>query len=214
MAITYQEHVLVRWGGTIGEDTWSCGVRMGASPGFDDAGWAASIMDDLAALLTGLAGDSNAGWNPLAKLVWVRANAIGTNGKYTQASTNYLELNPVVTPAGTYIAPPQLAICVTLTTDVERGRAHSGRYYLPPNINTVDASGRIDHSKTQAMATRHAQFIADLGALGNNSHRVRIMSALDGTQNDVTGVKVGDVFDTQQRRRRQIAEVYSSAPVP
>ena len=80
------------------------------------------------------------------------------------------------------------------------------------------ATGRITSADTEAMANSAAQLITDLDnqpSIDINNPRVIIASDLGapGPYHVVTGVQVGDVVDTQRRRRNALPEAYTSAPV-
>lgn len=118
---------------------------------------------------------------------------------------------------------PQNSICLTLTTAVPRGHASKGRVYLPPQINDVQSDGLLLATDALSIATNFRGLINSLNALsvvGNviiasrgkgvftyddKGHRHATFPN-PGAQNNVTGVQIGRVVDTQRRRRRSLNE--------
>jgi hypothetical protein len=206
-------------------ETWSVGLRItgveGALIGIPNLGdlelfthdRIAEVAAKVEAYWTGLAGELNG----KAKLAWCKMAAIDTDG--TMSDTGIAAVNNYPTPAagGGGDAYPQLALAVSLLTGVPRGRAHSGRMYLPIGAGvTPDTNGRISSGFATTFADNTAVFINTLNdwagvdpAWGPNVH---IMSGLDGgTRHKVTGVRVGRTVDTQRRRRIGITEQYIEA---
>jgi hypothetical protein len=209
----YSEHVLLRWGGTLGDDTWSCGLRLaGNTPGSDQS-WAQGSLEDMAEVVRLFHTDSGARINALAKLAWVKLNAIDNRGHYASGEeTNLFEFEPSLGSGFGSRVAPQLAVAVTLRTDKRRGYAHAGRIYLPTNMTDVDTTGHMDVSNPAAIATATKTFfegIANVGAALGARYEVHVFSGHAGEHERVTRIEVGNVIDTQQRRRRQIDEVYT-----
>jgi hypothetical protein len=91
-----------------------------------------------------------------------------------------------------------------------------GRIYWPVmSASQLNSDGRLD-------STTQAGFLADVvsmlegfvitGGVGHSEWALPIVTGGDYTKYGViTGVRVGDVIDTQRRRRRQLVETYVSA---
>lgn len=218
-------HVLLAWGGKMpGAEIWSNTLRM------RDVTTAAQFpeADTVDGWLQG--GFKNAlttFWNAIrltvgqnTTLEWMKANRVGTNGKYLDPGTNLYTFNPVLTGGSSSNRPNQLALAVTTGTAVDRGRAHAGRFFLPCGVLTVDGTtGQIPVSDANAIATAAAAFIASL----NNTAKIltvdiikaAVMSNVgEGTHHDITHVRVGRIVDTQRRRRNKALEAPVSANLP
>lgn len=105
--------------------------------------------------------------------------------------------------------PYQIAVAVSLRTDLAT-RAGRGRFYLPPVSTTLLADGRIPAANVELLADRSQDFLQALATAGLDPviyHR----ASNDSTP--VTSVDVGDVFDTQRRRRNSLIEVRESRPL-
>jgi hypothetical protein len=102
--------------------------------------------------------------------------------------------------------PPQNAVVVSLRTDLPT-RAGRGRFYLPgPDVTTL-SGGRLNNGARTALANAAADLIGDLndsGAVTEVYHRVT------KTGTAVVRFDIGDVFDTQRRRRDKLVETRTS----
>lgn len=216
-------HVLVAWGGTMpGGEIWSNTVRMrDVNPiGFPDHAaingyLVGGFKTALATFWTALGGYVG----PNTKLVWMKANAVGTNGKYLDDTTNVYTWT---TPAGGLLSadrPNQLSIAVTTTTGASRGRAHAGRFFLPASVAAINATtGLFTTGEADGIAGPAATFLSALNStasvLGVQQLRCAVMSNIGaGTHHDITGVRVGRVVDTQRRRRNKPSELGQTAAV-
>ena len=98
--------------------------------------------------------------------------------------------------------PNQLAVVCTLRT-ASAGRAFRGRFYLPaPSPTTLTSSGTMNN-------LAHAQFQTALEAAfaaGSLFGTYVVGHKASGTSTLVTGADVGNVLDTQRRRRNKVVE--------
>lgn len=217
------DHVLVAWGGTLpGGEVWTNTLRMrDVNPiGFPDqtaiSGYLAGGFKDALATF----------WlsvkpflGPDAKLAWMKANAVGTNGKYLASTTNlYTWATPIAGTSGANRAN-QVCIAVSTTTAATRGRAHKGRFFLPATYTTIDGvNGQFTAGESTTLANAAATYLSSLNStasvLGVQQLRCAVMSNIGaGTHQDITGIKVGRVLDTQRRRRNKQIELGSTAVV-
>lgn len=114
--------------------------------------------------------------------------------------------------------PPETSICVSLMTPV-LGRRGRGRFYLPPNASGCLASndGSITSVYTGNVATAAATFVGDLVAdpvslIGVNVDPI-VTGAPFAKYGRIDQVRVGNVMDSQRRRRKSLVETYSTALV-
>jgi hypothetical protein len=121
---------------------------------------------------------------------------------------------------------PQASIVGTLRAATDLGKATHGRMYLPytgPNSWNSN-SPRIPPGLMQPIANGFGDFIGDVNAAFttvNSSTGMKLEASIlhnapggvIGVFNRVASVAVGDVVDTQRRRRAQISEAYRSAPL-
>lgn len=216
-----QELLKLTWGGSIaGEDEWTNGVHIGnwvetaLSPeeAFDEFTLSGPIANALAAAYGGA--------NGLARyenLSWIKLSLIGEDGLVI-GEPKYYDFTTPVTGTTTIATPPQDSIVVTLTTDQARGLAHKGRIYLPSGFADVQgADGRILATTVTSIANRFNTMFSAINdycfsTIGQYS--VGVASSVGaGAFNVVTGVSVGNLIDTQRRRRNRLTEVYTSVPL-
>lgn len=106
--------------------------------------------------------------------------------------------------AATSCMPPQVSMCVSILPVTGTVR---GRFYLPPMVGGVlNINGRT----SSTVVARHADaWQALLNALGSLSGPARLGIWRTGSNTFVgsKGISIGDVFDTQRRRRNKALEV-------
>lgn len=216
--ILFAEHALLRFGGGLGADTWSCGIRLAGSPASSDTAFCEDNLDAAADAVktwwTAFPQGVSAYFNGLANLSWVKLNAIAPSGRYQDTNnTNLVEIQPAIAPSGNAsLVAPQLSICLTLRTANKRGLAHVGRIYVPAATGSVTGTGVIPQALCEALAAHTSNFIGDLNGL-DNLYAASVVSPHAEAHNPITRVDVGNVLDTQQRRRRQIDETYFGSDV-
>jgi hypothetical protein len=113
--------------------------------------------------------------------------------------------------------PPQCSVVVTLLSDRVRGKAAKGRMYLPGVSVMPGSNGKLPSAAIGTLADNVKTFF---DALVNNANIPgELILAARGTgpfpnltaQNDyVETIRVGDVVDTQRRRRNQLEETYTT----
>ena len=106
--------------------------------------------------------------------------------------------------------PFQCATCVTLTTALAT-RGGRGRFYLPPlAVSTLDA-GRVS---TGAVATIVGAAGALWAGLDTGGLELVLYSRTTKATTTVTGGNVGNVIDTQRRRRNKLIEARVGLTAP
>lgn len=99
--------------------------------------------------------------------------------------------------------PPQVAIVASFGTSVAQRRGR-GRFYLPaPAVNANGADGRMASAAT---AIFQSALVAFFGAMANGGLTQVIYSRTGHTTLNVDRRSLGDVFDTQRRRRDKLIE--------
>lgn len=103
----------------------------------------------------------------------------------------------------TTYAPSQCAIVCSLLTGYP-GRHNRGRVYVPATTPIAGSNNRIPPTAQTNIATAMANFIKALATLtinGTTTSAVLVPSSGTSQSHFVTAVSVGDVVDTQRRRR-------------
>lgn len=222
-AMTYRPHMLLTWGGRLGTvgESWSNSIRLTAD------GTDPSLLDQLArdqlesidasiqgAIESGTLFYGNSAYHDFTKL-----NAIGPDGRYSNAGeTRAIFHEGTEAARSPYdMGAFQLALCVSFTTSVTRGRAAAGRLYVPAMSPSAisDDNGQITTPNLDTTAQAWVSFLEDINDNpGWDIHQVRcaVHSKLGnpGAVNDITGVRIGKVLDTQRRRRASLDENYTA----
>lgn len=112
--------------------------------------------------------------------------------------------------------PPQCALVATLVAGSGVGNGGKGRMYLPGIGTGIDPTGHISTGDANAIAAALATFFADVNAsvdspgIAINAAKTAPVTGFLAINRALTTVRVGNVFDTQRRRRNALAESYSS----
>jgi len=166
-----------------------------AATAFSDAltaCWAAG-MDDLT--------------TPEVDLTLASAAAINeaTDGQITRVEV-VLALTGV---ADAEMLPFQCATVITLLT-ASATRHGRGRFYLPPLAASFLLNGKLNSSAMTALDTAWTAFFDSLNTDGVNPV---VRNRTGHISTPVTGARVGDVIDTQRRRRNKLVETYTAITV-
>lgn len=118
--------------------------------------------------------------------------------------------SPVVGTGAGNMFPHEVAVCVSLKT-ATAGRSGRGRLYLPPpRVGTGSAVGRLNGSTPSEWAAILAGFLTNDP---DNDLTSIVASKTTNALHPVTEVGIGDVFDSQRRRRNELVEIRSTFPV-
>lgn len=105
--------------------------------------------------------------------------------------------------------PFQCATCVTLIT-ASATRHGRGRFYLPPLAALVLEDGRLNAA---ALSNLDGAFTAFFSELATGGLTAVVRNRTGHISTPVTEARVGDVIDTQRRRRNKLEEVFTSVVV-
>lgn len=204
-----------------GAEEWNTGFffgNAGADAELPTQALADMVRDKWAAAVPNLSMSSQ------YECTYVKLSSLGTDGRSSAADTVYstMPANTKGTSA-TWLAP-QLSLVLSMHSSTVRGVGSKGRMYLPGVAFGVGLDGHITTGNAQAVANTMGTFLAAINADAISPNVVVLASHgslnKDGTPKiggsgpvtrAVTGIKVGNVYDTQRRRRNQLAEVYSTA---
>jgi len=172
----------------------------------------------------GLASDVDAAWTTV--LGSTTFNTYFTTG-IVWSLVNVSELGatpaaPIVTSAQATLGvagassdaglPAQCSPCVSLTTAIAGSRARGRMFLPPPDTSVLTTAGRLASTpRTEILTTLDTFF----GTMSGNGATAVVVSAVGGvyTTYNVDTIRLGDVMDTQRRRRNSIAEVYTTAAI-
>lgn len=210
-----------KFGGGVEE--WSTGFYMGNENADADLP-TQQLVDDIAAawksFFTGVGQNISGNWST----DYVKIASMGTDGRSDAVDTVYHPFTESVTGSGQNLYPPQIALAATLVSSRPRGVGAKGRMYLPGISIGIDTTG---HVNAAGLAAVQAAFVTFLNACNASTATPNVVILAshgsinaDGTpkiggsapiNKAVTGVRFGNVLDTQRRRRNQLPETYTAA---
>lgn len=206
-----------------GAEEWSTGFFLGApfTGPLDDPPTQAEA-DAIAAawqtFFTATSSPISSRW----QTVGVKVQLVGTNGQGDPNSTVFSYYGSAISGNGTGAThhPPQISCVVTLTTAKPRGYGSKGRMYLPGVGLGIGVDGRIDTSLMTSLLNNLKTFydaVNDVAPVNGVQPSIVLQSAQttgvpahDALMSVITGFKVGNVYDTQRRRRNQLVETYQT----
>lgn len=166
-----------------------------------------------------------------AQIAWLKLAFVGTNGKqvpppgYAQGAPAILTYKDGYLPNGngsSNLLPPQIAVVAGHRT-LQTGKKGKGRVYRPAiDANSVTAGGLLASDAQTAILNSE---VATLEALSINDAPDMVVrpavisrtgSGGSGTlslYSTISSVRVGNVMDTQRRRRNQLTETYANGTV-
>lgn len=204
-----QGHVLITAAGKMpGGDIWSCGLRT------------VRLLPD-GDMLQLLADDARAAWNTFVTgnygvgsgttLETVTARSLDAAGVTTDVRVG--TPSTIVSGVGGNALPPQCAVVVTLQTSVP-GRSNTGRIYLPITALAVPVTGRLAAGDAAAILAGTVTLVNSLQSAirarsGDAQEGIAVQSFTKASAVRVRRLRVGDVVDTQRRRRNSMVENYA-----
>lgn len=191
-----------------GGEVFNFGVHVDTQRSVGDAAdvWAAALTEMWSGAGTP-AGALNTLYNPNVTITEASAAEILlASGQQQTKAIRTLNLPGVATDEQ---LPPQVAVVVSLRTQLAN-RAGRGRFYLPAMATNAIAAGRLD-TAAQTVVRNSAQRLFNSLRTGTIQTVIWTKGLL--TPRVVTDFSVGDVMDTQRRRRNQLTEVRISGTV-
>lgn len=221
MAFAHKVMRITAFGTAFGADEeWSTGFYYGQE-GADAATPTQLTANAVLAHWTTFFQNSTSNISNAYKTVGVRVALMGTNGIMDPNANFYAY--PTVPFTGANASTPmpaQISLVASLQARPDRGLASKGRMYLPGVNESVDTTGRISGTKTLAIATNlDTMFTAMNGAIDIGGYLINASKGGSGTNlappinRRVEDVLVGNVYDTQRRRRNQLTETYSTRQI-
>lgn len=139
-------------------------------------------------------------------------------------SVDFYTVSPLMDGGGTSGAlPAQISLAMTLTSELQRGTGSKGRMYLP-GINTAvqTTDGHLISSYVATLSNNFKTFLDSVNTAAGTSGKLILASKghkipgpipndyLGGVSAWVTGCRIGNVYDTQRRRRNGLTEAYET----
>jgi hypothetical protein len=202
-----------------GAEEWSTGFFMGKeSDDCDD--WTQQAAEDILTAWRTFFEASQSRISNVYLTTQVKTAKIDSSGHTVTDQVHYAY--PATTLDGaaqTSVYPAQCSLVVTLLSDRPRGKASKGRMYLPGFVANINGgTGKISSNDANDVATTMKTFFdaltsdADFGTdqLILAAKGTGALPALNAQNDYVETIRVGDVIDTQRRRRNGLHETYVS----
>jgi hypothetical protein len=106
--------------------------------------------------------------------------------------------------------PFQVAVVISLLTNVAN-RHGRGRFYLPPLATGTVDTGRLSAA---AIGILDVAWTAFFDSINTDGLQPQVRNRTAHTSIPVSTARVGNVFDTQRRRRNKLTETYTVIAVP
>jgi hypothetical protein len=209
-----------------GGEEWSTGFYMGNETADADLP-VQQLADDIAAAWKAyfIQASSYVSNQWVANLV--KVSSVGTDGKSNAEDSVFANIVGATGQRGEPPFPPQIALVATLTSAKARGVGAKGRLYLPGIVAPLEGNGHLTTSMVVGMLGNLQTFFNAVNASTATDNVVMLASQgslnEDGTpkvggsapiNKAVTGLRLGNVYDTQRRRRNGLSEAYSLATLP
>lgn len=214
--------ITLDWGWTIGgtPEIANTGIHISQT----GAPWSGAVvalgemdggttMSDLYDAMSTFMSTASCGWADYSDLRSVKAAAVGTDGLYLTEPVIFDSPSPDSGTTSNVL--PQSSIVFSLRSGLTIGRANYGRMYLPHTRPTLTAGGPFVAGATcDAIAAAGVTFITALSTIINAATTDALVPCLmssvgSGTTKAIANVQVGNVIDTQRRRRNKLVETYS-----
>lgn len=217
--MTAETHVSLTFSGTLGgsstdhteiAEIWSNTLNFGqtSAPTQDqvDHAWTAGAAFYGSSLFSTAVQLTQA---KLGLYVAVPPSAKYPNGTWAVSGEVVVHVGSVWGTTGAPYFPWQIATTVTLRS-TERGPKGRGRIYLPPTNQGIDGStDRYTAAQTLSINTDFSTLAEALMATDGADLSPLVIASRPGGNIRVNGCQVGDVPDTQRRRRNALKETFS-----
>lgn len=108
--------------------------------------------------------------------------------------------------AATETLPPQVSLAVSTLSSLAT-RSGRGRFYLPPMAVATTSSGKVLAASQTAVGVNAKAMMDVLVGAGLQPVLFNTKTKVATT---ITGMKIGNVWDTQRRRRDKLVETYNA----
>jgi hypothetical protein len=115
--------------------------------------------------------------------------------------------------------PPQVSLVASLVAAQGKGIGKKGRMYIPGVAHPIMGDGHMAWDKVQGVSTAFQTFVQAVNDSPNiwgrfiNASRGRTIPAAAPVNMEITEIRIGNVYDTQRRRRNGLVEGYDAKPI-
>ena len=209
--------IRLTWGGTFDgeEEIWSNNLSLVPDGNFPVYWDDATVSPQIIAAVNAWHTSDGAGISNRCKLAWIKIANIRTDGTYGDEPFIYDFPTPV---SGGSIGSIETtrSLAVSFKTQFARGKAANGRFYIPAFNENVSTNGRLATATQENVLEAAVLFIDAINAALEpaiaGSARVGVTANAEVAPRHAvaTTVRVGDVIDSQRRRKNKMLENYVS----
>jgi hypothetical protein len=201
-----------------GAEVWTTGFFLGTE-GADAAAPTTTNADNVATAWQTFFTGATSKFSNLYKTHRVKIVTYNADGTPDLSTLKIHDYSPDIGGAyATNVNPAQCSIVGTLRSSIVHGKASHGRMYLPGVGMQVSSDGRILASDRDALGLTFKTFMTNVrGYAGMCGYPILIakgdpiLPAAIGKY--VYSVRLGNVYDTQRRRRNGLSETYYDAAI-
>lgn len=202
-------HIRVELRGTTasGAEVWSCGFSTAPPVGGGLADVESLALEAAVTFANNFFSVTavNSAFGTATRFTSTRVQQLEADGSVRATAESILG-TPVVGSATTSL-PTQCAVVVSLRSPTAGARGR-GRMYLPnPAASALQSNGRLTTTVRDALAVNMRSAMNIWNGLAD-TEPVGVASAAGGFVTTVNKIQVGDVVDTQRRRRDALPESY------
>lgn len=209
--------------GTDAFDTWQTGARF-----YSPTEWGSNIpglpsLSDLSTFYTNVLGpkfsSSDMPISSKCRLLWCKVALLRPDGKYYADAVAY-EGAGMMGYGSTYALAPQDSVVVSLWSGSRLGTGNHGRMYLPWASAALDTTGHITSPATSTVCgamkivLNGMQTVLRAQQDASDATLCIVPSNRSASPKPVNYIRVGNVVDTQRRRRNRIQETYFKVVFP
>jgi hypothetical protein len=201
-----------------GSEVWTTGFYLGTE-GADASDPTQTNVDNIATAWSTFFTHANTKVNNGYKTHRIKAVTYGASGTPDLSTLKIHDYTPDIAGASNATPfPAQTSLVGTLRSSIVHGKASHGRMYLPGIVAVVQADGRIQATDRDAIGLKFKEFITNVrGYAGMPGFPILIAKGqpiiIAAQSKYVYSVRVGNVYDTQRRRRNGLAETYYDAAI-
>lgn len=207
-----------------GNEIWNTGIWIGAE-GVDMFPMSQGDLDQAASLFSTFWSTASThiqlGW----QLAQAKAQHVLATGVIDPTETLYHNFAPTIAGgASGQSFPPQCTLVASLRTAQRIGPGSHGRMYIPGFISDIGSNGHAQATDITNFTNNFRTFVNGLNTqfaatssyviVNGRQHTTKNLTVVPPQAHRVTSVRVGDVIDTQRRRRDGLHEVYTTQPIP
>ena len=153
------------------------------------------------------------------KMLRLKASPITSSGHVGDLETTILDWTgsyPVGSTAGNMLPPQDSVVVSTKTPRI--GANGRGRFFLPPSGDgDTTTGGRLTSTSRGNLLTAMVAILEGMAITDSITPHLWVIPAVIGapwtSYGQITSIDIGDVIDTQRRRRRSLVEARVSADV-